>query len=163
MDLQIVTALFLTSLCLDVLPSPHSSFRMEYVRGFDRPMALVFLSLLSTCAAAGGFVWQWAAQGQTCTAACSDVGLVCVEEFSKIDSPAAFEAAIDGSGESCPGGYEGASGSRTPAKYTGKCYWQTGTSASCGTFYSAFTRLCSCQCPAGSFSPSNTQPYPCTR
>ena len=25
------------------------------------------------------------------------------------------------------------------------------------------TRLCSCTCAAGSFSPSDTQPYPCTR
>jgi hypothetical protein len=69
---------------------------MEFVRGFDRPMAVVFMSLLSTCVAAGGFAWQWGATDQTCTAACSDVGLVCVEEFSKIANQAAFVAANDG-------------------------------------------------------------------
>ena len=141
---------------------------MECTRGFDRPMALVFLSLLSTCAA-GGFVWQWSAQGQTCTAACSDVGLVCVKEFSKIGSQAAFVAASDGS-VSCTGGYSGAPYSWTPGKeyhssHTGgsKCFWQSGFSSTCTASSSSVTRLCSCQCPAGSFSLSDTQPYPCTR
>ena len=146
---------------------------MEYARGFDRPMALVFMSLLSTCAAAGGFVWQWGADKQSCTAACSDAGLVCVEgggePYSKIDSQAAFEAASDGS-VSCPSGYaasDGSIGNISPCNVQGTCYWQAGSAGICaghmGSPHAVITRLCSCTCAAGSFSPSDTQPYPCTR
>ena len=161
------SAPFLISLCLNAFPSPHSSFRMvvtPYMRGFDRPMALVFLSLLSTCAAAGGFVWTWGSQGQSCTDACQAAYLVCVEEFTKIGSQASFEAA-KGAAVSCSGGYSGGfSYSNDPMKYSdGRCFWPTGTSSTCASSGSDYTRLCSCQCPAGSFSPSNTQPYPCTR
>ena len=130
--------------------------------------AFVFISLLSTCAAAGGYAWQWGTEGQSCALKCSDVGLVCVEEFTKIGSQADFVAASDGS-VSCTGGYRGTSQNMVPGAMTGggpdnDCFWQTGSGGNCAEKPgSAVIRLCSCTCAAGSFSPSDTQPYPCTR
>jgi len=177
------SAPFLISLCLNAFPSPHSSFRMvvtPYMRGFDRPMAFVLMGLLSTCAAAGGFAWKWGANAQSCTAACSDAGLVCVKEFTKIGDQAAFEAASNRS-DMCGGGYGDEPGDPAPYQYGdgsgASCWWHgpqididpdwlrpdPTCDAAYGTPSRPIFRLCSCQCAAGSFSPSDTQPGPCPR
>ena len=64
---------------------------------------------------------------------------------------------------SCPDGYFGTSNSQAPCRRGTNCYWQTGSGSNCAEKGSTTTRLCSCTCAAGSFSPSDTQPYPCTR
>ena len=140
---------------------------MEYARGFHRPMAFVLMSLLSTCAAAaGGFVWQWNnGRGQPCTEACDDAGLMCVKEFSKIDGPAAFEAAKGA--VSCDS-YETNANPANPAKGgelegTGKCTYGPRLANPGTCAQPSGSRLCSCQCAAGTFSTSDLQPYPCTR
>ena len=124
---------------------------MEYApRGFDWLVQVFFLNLCCLpCAygtGEGGFAWVLGAKGQTCTAACTSVSLVCLpEKFCKVDSTAAFQAASDGS-LSCPDGYRGNSGRLAPAKYVGfigsGCFWQTaGSGGTCASSSSAYTVL----------------------
>ena len=147
---------------------------MEYVRGFDRPMALVFMSLLSSCVAAGGFAWQFGRVGSGCGITCALSGTQCVDsmtdsaEFSKIDSGTAFLAA----GQFCEG-YEGLAENFAPGITNGNCRYRSGipdvftatpTSRSiCMVSDPDTSRLCSCKCAAGTFSTTNLQKYPCPR
>ena len=145
------------------------------------------------CERTGGFVWQWGVKAQTCTATCEAADLVCVEKFAIMDNKADLDAVLSNvknpgtylRGDTPPlNGRVNCAGlllgwtSRwspcqyyVPGRYGNNCYWQPqepkdngyGTTATCADSDSDYTRLCSCQCAAGSFSPSDTQPYPCTR
>ena len=131
-------------------------------RGKTTLLALVFFLIrLDLTWAAGGFSWKWGTLGGTCTATCSSVALACVEKFSKINSGADFEAA---KGSVSCSSYGGASDSWIPGKCSGcskQCYYQTGSGGECITSHSFMTRLCSCQCAAGTFSNSDLKSWPC--
>jgi hypothetical protein len=78
-----------------------------------------------------------------------------------VNSQSAFMAANDGS-VSCGGSGYGSSGLRAPVKFQGRCVWRSGGSSLCSGFSSADTRLCPCQCAAGTYSDSNLKSYPCS-
>ena len=145
------------------------------------------------CERTGGFVWQWGVKAQTCTATCEAADLVCVEKFAIMDNKADLDAVLSNvknpgtylPGDwgslndpaphgrvNCAGGLHAWTSRWTPSQYGNICYWQPqepqlsngyGTTATCADSKSSQTRLCSCQCAADSFSPSNTQPHPCPR
>jgi hypothetical protein len=99
----------------------------------------------------------------SCTDACTSAALVCVDKFAKVDNEADFQAASDGS-VSC-GGYDSNDSSETPGKHSnGNCFWWSGSGGTpiCAASYHAWTRLCSCQCAAGTYSDSNLKSYPCS-
>ena len=138
-------------------------------------MALVFMSLLSSCVAAGGFAWQFGTLGWPCAVSCPvNSGTQCVNsmtdsaEFSKIDSGAAFLAA----GKFCET-YEGLAENFAPGITNGKCRYRSGIPdvftptptlrSICDVSDPDTSRLCSCFCAAGTFSTTNLQKYPCPR
>ena len=136
---------------------------MEYApRGFDRLVQVFSLICCSLpCAyGEGGFCWKYGSQGQTCTAACTSAALVCVNKFDKVGSEAAFQEL----GVACSG-YGSSSYSGYPAKDSGNgyCNYQTGSGGDCTTSIPStyMSRLCSCQCAAGTYSTSDLKSWPC--
>ena len=136
-------------------------------RGFDRLVFLLIICCLPSAYGEGGFCWKYGSEGESCATACTSVALVCVKKFDKVGSVDNFKAASDG-GVECSGNV-GRSWSDSPFKCTGsactpqnKCYYQTDSGGgSCTTVDSYVTRLCSCQCAAGTYSSSDLKPYPC--
>ena len=139
--------------------------------------AFMFVCCLPYAYGEGGFAWLWGAWKQSCTEACSSVGLTCVVEFDKVGSQAALEAASDDSVD-CSSYAPGSESGRTsyaPAKGNDgtscyAAYWQSGSGGTCdATPYSDWpggwfdARLCSCTCAAETYSTSDLKPYPCSR
>ena len=146
-------------------------------RGFDHMLFLLLIICCLPCVyGEGGFCWKYGSQGQNCNTVCTSVALVCVKKFDKVGSEDDFKAAGDG-GVGCSA-YYGVSWSRAPNKYSDggsewdsylnapgrPCYYQTGSGSewdSCTTSNSDDTRLCSCQCAAGTYSTTDLKRYPC--
>ena len=123
---------------------------------------VLFFIRLDLTWAAGGFTWKWGTEGQNCVTVCTLAGLACVDKFSKVDSQAAFQAASDGS-VSC-GSYYGQEWTKAPMKWVdGDCVWQTGSTTCYTSTDTGGTRLCSCQCAAGTYSTTDLKPYPCSK
>ena len=55
-------------------------------------LAFLFLCFVPDVLADGDFAWHWGADGESCTAACNDKGLTCVNKFYNIKDEAAFDA-----------------------------------------------------------------------
>ena len=165
---HIPTPLSHTSLShrIPLLPRSRPAFRMGYApRGFDRLVFLLIICCLPCVYGEGGFCWKYGSLGQNCDTVCTSVALVCVKKFDKVGSEDDFKAA-SGGGVGCES-YYGTIGSYDPSKesYNGKvyCRYQKGSGGTCTKSDSDSTRLCSCQCAAGTSSTSDLKPYPCSK
>ena len=153
-----VPALLLVALLLLVAPTEAVGTGVGASAALRR--VFMFVCCLPYAYGEGGFAWLWGANDrQSCTDACSSVGLICVNEFSKINSQAAIQTA--GEKPCSRGGAEDWAGN--PSKDGDNlCFWQPSTKGTCGAGAPFEARLCSCQCAADTYSTSDLKPYPCT-